>query len=251
MLRMILTGMGFLSLTACVSQDAVRDAVKKDPKIVFDVIEENPNQFMEVINRAAMKAREMQAAQLAAEQKSEEERDLKQPRKPGLKPERRLIGDGSENVVVVEYADFQCPACRMAHQSLKKFKDKRKIQFYYKHMPLDFHKMAYPSAAYFEAIRLQDREKAMRFYDFLFDNQRELSETGFLDKAARMAGADMKRLAADVKSDKVKRIIEEDMAEFQKFGFTGTPVVIVNGVTLNGAQPPEQLERIAERTTQK
>jgi protein-disulfide isomerase len=61
-----------------------------------------------------------------------------------------LAGGSDAEITIVEYADFQCPACRMAYDQLKPIKDKYKdrIKFFYKNMPLDFHKMAMPSALY-------------------------------------------------------------------------------------------------------
>lgn len=237
------------TLAACASNETqIREALKKNPKIVFDVIEENPQQFIEVVNRAARKAQEESDRKQASDARAEQERDLKDPKQPALDPARRLVGDDSGKIVVVEYADFQCPACAMAYESLKRFKEKHKgeMQFYFKNMPLDFHKMAMPSALYFEAIGLQDRSKALRFYDAVFSNQRELKSEDFLKKIAKKVGADMKRLETDIKSEAVRKIVESDQAEFEKFGFTGTPVVLINGVALNGARPLEELERVVE-----
>jgi protein-disulfide isomerase len=241
-------------MTGCASsENQIREAVRKNPKIIFDTIEENPEQFIEVVNRAAQKAQQKQYEKQIADLKTEQENDLKSPKKPQLSADRRLAGTDDGKIVVVEYADFQCPACRMAYDSLKQFKEKHKgqIQFYYKNMPLDFHKMAMPSALYFEAIRLQDKSKALKFYDYVFENQSQLSDEGFLKKAAAVVGANLKKLEADIKSDAVKRTIEWDMSEFQKFGFTGTPVVLINGVALNGAQKIEELERVAQLTLEK
>tara|TARA_B110001454_G_scaffold219204_1_gene252262 strand:+ start:77372 stop:77494 length:123 start_codon:yes stop_codon:yes gene_type:complete len=39
------------------------------------------------------------------------------------------------------------------------------------------------------------------------------------------------------------------MDKFQKFGFTGTPVLLVNGVALHGARPIEEIEKIVAMTT--
>jgi predicted DsbA family dithiol-disulfide isomerase len=57
------------------------------------------------------------------------------------------------------------------------------------------------------------------------------------------------RAKKDMASDAVKRIIAWDMDEFQRFGFTGTPVVILNGVALQGAQSADDLERVLEMTS--
>lgn len=238
-----------LTLAACASNEAQIGAyLEKHPEVVFKAIESHPEEFIDVVNKAARKAQEAQYKKQAEEQQAQRDEQRKNPLKPVLNDDRRLVGAKNASVQIVEYADFQCPACGMAYNALKTVKEKYKdrVQFYYKHMPLDFHKMAYPSAVYFEALKLQDKEKARKFYDVLFENQRELSES-FLNASAKKVGADMKRLEADLKSDKVKKVIEADMGEFEKFGFTGTPVIVINGVAMHGAQPAEELEKMIDQ----
>jgi protein-disulfide isomerase len=231
------------------NSEDVRRAIEKDPKIVFDAIEKNPEQFMDVVNRAAQVAQRKQYEAQAEKMRQDEAHDIKNPRKPEVADDRRLIGSASAPITIVEYADFQCPACGMAYKSLKQFKEKYKgrYQFVYKNMPLDFHKMAYPSATYFEAIRLQGKDKALRFYELAFENQRDL-DNDFLKRTAKQVGADMARLEKDIQSNKVKDVIAADQAEFEKFGFTGTPVLIVNGVAMQGAQPLSEIERVISET---
>lgn len=235
----------------CVSNETqIQKAIKQNPKIIFDLIEENPEQFVQVVNRAVQKAQQKQYEQQIAEIKIEQEKDLKNPKNPKLTDSRRLVGDEKAKITIVEYADFQCPACKMAFESLNHFKEKYKgqVQFYYKHMPLDFHKMALPAALYFEAIRKQDQKKSLKFYNLVFQNQKQMKDENFLNDLAKKSGADMKKLLQDVKSDRIKQIVEEDMNEFQNFGFTGTPVILINGVAMHGAQGMEELERVARLT---
>lgn len=240
----------FIFSGCATNENQLKETLLKNPKIIFDVIEENPELFIDVVNRAAQKAQEKQYEKKMSEIRSEQEQDLKNPKKPLLNADRLLIGSETAKITIVEYADFQCPACRMAYESLNTFKEKHKgkFQFYFKHMPLDFHKLAYPAALYFEAIKLQSTSKAMKFYDLVFKNQRQMSDLSFLDKTAQTIGANLKKLHSDIKSDKIKNIIESDMNEFQNFGFTGTPVILINGVALQGAQKLEELERIAKLT---
>ncbi len=249
MKKLLVAALAF-TLSACVTDDQVKETISKNPKIIFEVIEKNPEEFIEVVNKAVQAAQEKQYEKQMTLMKSEEERDLKDPKKPELKDDRRLVGDKSSEIVVIEYADFQCPACRMAYDSLKQFKEKYKgkVQFYYKHMPLDFHKMAMPASQYFEALKMQDKSRALKFFDYVFQNQQQLADAGFLDKVARDVGANMVQLAKDIKSDQIKNLIEGDIQEFIKFGFTGTPVVILNGVALHGAQNLEGLERVLKLT---
>lgn len=242
-----------IATVGCTSTETqLQQALKKNPKILFEVIKENPQEFIEVVNIAAQSAQQKSYEMQVAEREKKLEENLKNPKKPQLDPERRLSGNESGKIVLVEFADFQCPACKMGHTELKKFKAKYKdqVQFYYKNLPLDFHEMAYPAAQYFEAVRLQDSVKAQKFYDHLFENQNALS-VEFLKKAVKHVGGDLKKVEKDILSAKVKANIEEDMAEAQKFGLTGTPVVIVNGVVLFGAQKFEELERVLNLTLTK
>lgn len=246
--------LALIVLLGAVSCDkAVRQAIDSDPKIVFDAIERNPEQFVETVNRSVQNAQRKQYENQAAEARKAQEEELKNPRKPELEDARRLVGDGSEKIVLIEYTDFQCPACRMAHESLTQFKEKHKgnYQLFVKNMPLDFHPMALPAAAHFEALRLQDRAKAKQFYDFVFTNQKTLADEAFLKKVAQKTGADMARLERDLKSETVKSVLTKDREEFEKFGFTGTPVLILNGVTVSGAQRLAELERILALTQSK
>lgn len=240
-----------LSLGGCTLSEAqVENTLKKNPKILFSVIEEHAEEFMASVRRAAESDDRAQQGRRVAAMQAEQEKDIGHPKQPKLTVDRRLKGKEGGKLVVVAYGDFQCPACGVGHGPLNQFLEKHAddVEFYFKNMPLDFHKMAYPAALYFEALRLQDRKKAAAFYDDVFAHQREMTEESFLDAAAMRAGADMKRLTKDMKSDAVKKTIAADQKEFADFGFTGTPVVLINGVALQGAQPLAELERIAART---
>lgn len=45
----------------------------------------------------------------------------------------------------------------------------------------------------------------------------------------------LRKVAQDIKAEKVIKRVEGDMQEFEKFRFTGTPVIVINGVALHGA----------------
>ncbi|MFN7903774.1 MAG: DsbA family protein [Pseudobdellovibrionaceae bacterium] len=235
----------------CASTDEkqLAELLKKNPQILYDVIEQNPAEFLTVLNRAAKKAQEQMYATQMSEQQKQLDAEMANPKKPVLNDSTRLFGSPTAKITVVEYADFQCPACRSGYLSLKELKKRRgsQIQFHYKHMPLDFHPEAMPASRYFEAIKMQDVKKAEAFYTYLFENQRQLTDEAFLKKAAGLAKADLKKLAVDIKSEQVQKRIDADMAEFQSFGYTGTPVVMINGVSMPGAQPAERLEQMIDR----
>lgn len=240
-----------VAFTGCATNEtAIKEAIKKNPNLIFQAIEDHPEEFMETVQRASQKAQQAQYEKAAEERKAQQESNLKNPLKPVLSEDRRLAGAPSAKIVMVEYADFQCPACKMGQDGIHEFKERHKdqVQFYYKNMPLSFHQMAMPAATYFEALALRDRDKARKFYHYVFDNQRAMTDEAFLKKAVKAVGADLAQVEKDRQSDKVRDRIKEDMAEFEKFGFTGTPVIVLNGVALHGAQRVEDLERVLKLT---
>lgn len=170
---------------------------------------------------------------------------------PRLEKTRRLFGSDSGKIVIIEYGDFQCPACANAYGRLMEFQSRYRdqIQFYFKHMPMDYHEMAYPSALFFEALRMQDPAKALEFLRNVYSHQDRIREENFLLDAVRSVGADTNQVKSVIMSGIVDRIIEDDMAEFNRLGFIGTPCFVINNIKVLGVPSMDELERIVERTT--
>src|SRR5690606_20546936 len=143
-----------------------------------------------------------------------------------IRADESFRGNKDAPITLVEYSDFECPFCARGFNTVMELmnKYKGKIRFVYKHLPLSFHPQAMPASQYYEAIRLQNEEKAFKFHDEIYQNQRGLqSGEKFLKDIAKKVGADMGRLAKDVNSEAVKKRIEADIEEANKFGFQGTP----------------------------
>lgn len=64
---------------------------------------------------------------------------------------------------------------------------------------------------------------------------------------AKKVGANVAQMKKDMEGDKVKSIIDADMAEAEKFGISGTPGFIVNGVSIRGAYPFETFKNIIDK----
>ena len=126
---------------------------------------------------------------------------------------------------------------------------KGKVRFMFKQLPLSFHPQAMPAAQMFEAIALQSTEKAYAFHDELYARQDEMKDKkdALLLELAAKVGADVKRAQADMKSDVVKKRIEDDTAEAEKFGFQGTPSFLINGVGMVGVPSEADVNKIIDR----
>jgi protein-disulfide isomerase len=237
------------------SADALKKKIEENPEILFNAIEKHPAKFMDVVNKAVSSARRKQAENEQQKMEKQREDEFKNPKKPKIDEKRAILGPKNAPIVIVEYSDFECPYCSRGYKSIKAVKKKYgdKVRFIYKHLPLDFHKLAMPAAKYFEAIALQSTEKAYKFHDELYENRSKLlaEKEGYLKKLAKKVGANMTKLAKDVESEEVKKRIEDDLAEARKFEFSGTPGFLINGISLRGAYPPSEFEKIIEKILKK
>ncbi|MEL6182687.1 MAG: thioredoxin domain-containing protein, partial [Myxococcota bacterium] len=122
------------------------------------------------------------------------------------------MGDPKAPVVIVEFADFECPYCRHARDILKQVVkgNKDDVVFYFKQYPLGMHKNAMPAAMAALAAHKQGRFWPM--YNLLFDNQQNLSEAKILE-LAQMLGLNMERFKQDWKSAEIANQIARDRKE--------------------------------------
>jgi protein-disulfide isomerase len=257
MKRIITSVVAALLLTSCVSDEkinqAVKDAVKKDPTLIADAIKAHPAEIMEALQDAAKNARAAMEKKRQQEQEKELHDAIEKPFVPQIRDDEAIRGTKGGVITLVEYSDFQCPYCTKGFTDVVKpllDKYKGKVQFIYKHLPLSFHREARLAAQYYEALRIQDPKMAFAFHDRLFkqDAQNKLRQfrDKFLDKEAKKLGANMKKLAKDVNSEAVKARIREDETEARKFNIQGTPGFLINGVPVRGAYPLSHFEMILD-----
>ncbi len=246
-----LATLGFILTSCAPSADKLKEAVEKNPDIVFAAIEKNPEKFIEVVNKAAREAQAKGAEKAAQEETGKRDEEFKNPLKPTIDENRAILGPKDAPITLVEYSDFQCPYCTRGYQTVNEVKKayEGKIRFVFKHLPLDFHPRAMPAAKYFEAIARQSTEKAYKFHDYVFENQGELTSKGdaFLKEAAKKVGADQKKIDKDLADSTLMDRINNDIAEAQKFGISGTPGFVINGVSLKGAYPFADFKTIIDR----
>ena len=240
-------------LSGCTTDKDIRNkmakALQEDPTILTNAIEKHPAEFITALQNAAKNAQEAMAKTKDDEEKKQLEESFTKPLAAEIRSDEAIRGPKDAAITLVEYSDFECPFCTRGNETVEKLMKKYegKIRFIYKHLPLSFHDKAMISAQYFEAIRIQDSEKAFAFHDIIFKNQAKLKEgTAFLDSAAKKVGADMVKLKKDLNTDAVKDRIAADIAEAGKFGMSGTPGFLINGVPVRGAYPPEHFISIVE-----
>jgi protein-disulfide isomerase len=236
-------------LVACApSAKQIKEAVEKDPSIVFVAIEKDPGKFMEVVQKASQLAQQKQQESAGANEAKAREEEFKNPLKPAVDDARPMFGNKSAKVTIVEYTDFECPYCSRGAQTIKQVlvQYPKDVRVLIKHLPLDFHPKALPAAKYFEALRMQSNDLALKFHDEMFTNQETMKSKGedFMKATAKKLGANMQQLSKNLSDSKLQQIIDADVEEAKKFGISGTPGFIINGVSLRGAYPVEEFKKI-------
>lgn len=96
---------------------------------------------------------------------------------------------------------------------------------------------------------MQSHEIALKFHDELFANQDMMKSKGeeYMKSVAKKLGANMQLLSKNLSDSKVQKTIDADMEEAKKFGISGTPGFIINGVSLKGAYPAEEFKKIIDK----
>jgi protein-disulfide isomerase len=248
--------LGTAILVGCsgsLSKAQLTKLLEDNPDILASAIKKNPTQFMDAIVFAQQEARKGQAADQAKKMEEEREKFFKDPLKPYIGPEQAFRGAKEAKVTVIEYTDFECPFCARGSDTMAAIKQKYpdNVRVTVKHLPLPFHAKAMISAQYYEALRMQNPEAAWEFHDALFASQDKLRADGEKHLKTLAGGlktkVNMAKLATDVKSDAVKKKIQSDMDEANKFEFRGTPAFLVNGVPIRGALPPEEFSKVIDR----
>ena len=87
-------------------------------------------------------------------------------------PEHRGKGAADAKIVIVEFSDFACPACRVAQAPLKNILThyQGKVRLVYKHFPFErMHRCARPAAVAAECAGRQGH--FWPFHDMLYERQ--------------------------------------------------------------------------------
>ena len=148
-----------------------------------------------------------------------------------------VYGNSNSKVLLVEYADFQCPGCNSSYPVTKKVieKYKDKIGFIFRNYPLtSAHPNALAAAAAAESAGLQG--KYWEMHNSLFENRAswvELSGStrteNFVKLASDIKGLNIEKFKADLENPNIRKKIDYDMALGKKDSVGGTPAMYING----------------------
>lgn len=161
-----------------------------------------------------------------------------------------IRGSASSTVTLVEYSDFQCPACGAYFPLVERLvkENATTTRLVYRHFPLPQHANAIPASLASEAAGKQG--KFWEMYDMIFSTQKDWEASTDSAKIfsgyAQKLGLDMTKYAADVASKEIKDKITASVAAGQKAGINSTPTFYVNGKKIQNPNSYEEFNKIID-----
>ena len=151
----------------------------------------------------------------------------------------KVKGAKDAKVEIVEFSDFQCPACKRAQPVLKNILSeyKGKVKLVYRHFPLAGHKWA--ALAHQAAECAHEEGVFWEYHDFLFDEQREWSKLRdpaerFLLYAARL-GINLDSFAACLADTTIQRRVSKEKGMGERLQVRSTPTFFIDKDRVVGA----------------
>ncbi len=140
----------------------------------------------------------------------------------------QVRGAQRPTVTIVEWADYQCPACRAATPMVDAALEAHPndVRLVFKHYPLSSHPLADGAAR--AAVAATKQGKFWVMHDLLFKSPDKLDEHG-LKELAVAVGLDLPDFIRDSQDEATRKVLVADMREGDRLGLGGTPMVYING----------------------
>lgn len=156
-----------------------------------------------------------------------------------VRKDSNVKGAKNAKVTIVEFGDFQCPACGAVHPTVKQIAREYgdQVTFVFRNFPLQMHKNAQAAHQAAEAAGAQG--KFFEMHDKLYEHQSEWEDLGTpIDKFAEYAKElklDVDKFKADIAAKKFDKKIEQDVNDGYAVGVAATPTFFINGVKQEGS----------------
>lgn len=159
------------------------------------------------------------------------------------------LGSVKAPVIMVEWADFQCPFCGEFARStepilVRRYVDTGKLRIEWRDYP---YLGPQSTTAALAARAAADQGKFWQYHDALYASQHPvnsgaLTESHLVGLAARL-GLNLARFRADMTSAATARSVRADFQQGLSLGVNGTPAFLIGGTQIFGAQPAATFEK--------
>jgi protein-disulfide isomerase len=151
-----------------------------------------------------------------------------------------MTGSPDAKVTLVEFGDYECPACAAAHpvvkQILEAYQDNPEFNFVYRHFPLtEIHSYADLTAQAAEAAGVQG--KFWEMHNILYDRQSQWAGSqarNYMIEYAKELGLNEDQFRQELDDKKFADIVKTDRADGSALFVNSTPTFFLNGEPLVG-----------------
>ncbi|KKS94708.1 MAG: Dsba oxidoreductase [Microgenomates group bacterium GW2011_GWC1_43_13] len=161
-----------------------------------------------------------------------------------------LPASASASLTLVEFGDYECPACGVYSPFIKQLliDFPGEINYVFRNYPLPQHKNAPISSYAVEAAGLQGKywEMQERVYETQGVWSGLADPTGLFMGYAKDLNLDLNRFTSDIGSDTVKDKVDNDKKDGDLVGITETPTFYLNGKKIILAGSYDQLKKLVE-----
>lgn len=167
------------------------------------------------------------------------------PPKVDVRSDGPSKGSASAPVVLVEFSDFECPACRnneaLVSKLMADYGDR--VKLVYKHLPLPMHKSAFGAAQ--AAFCAGEQGDFWGMHGLLFEQADGLSADAFKGYASRL-GLDAASFDKCVASESSRAAVTRDLEEAQAVGIRSTPSFVLNGKLITNPRSPSEFKELID-----
>ena len=140
-----------------------------------------------------------------------------------------LMGSDSARLVLVEFSDFECPACRETARRIQSLREKypSELAVRYRHFPLRIHPHAFDASVASECAADQHRFEA--FHDAVYAQQEHIGTKPWVAFARDAGVPDIDKFASCLTSEQSASRVRTDAALASSLQLAGTPSFILAG----------------------
>jgi protein-disulfide isomerase len=153
-------------------------------------------------------------------------------------PER---GPKDAPVMIVEFGDLQCPACKAAQPTIEALvAAEPTARFVFQNFPLEMHNWAAKGAAYADCVGRASSEAFWKFVSKTYETQSDITAENADEKLtaiADQAGVKGAEIAACAVKPETKARVDASLALGKSVDVNGTPTVFINGRKIGSFDP--------------
>lgn len=142
-------------------------------------------------------------------------------------------GPKDAKVMIVEFGDLQCPACKAAQPTIEALvAAEPNALFVFQNFPLEMHNWAAKGAAYADCVGRASNDAFWKFISKTYETQQDITAENVDEKLTAIAdGAGVKGadIAACAAKPETKAHVDTSIALGKSVDVTGTPTLYING----------------------